>query len=309
MKAKTERVLAALNGTNHDRVPFAAWMHLGTQHLEPSESAWLHERFFRRFDLDLMKVMNDYPYPYPAGVEQVDSVEAMRRFEPLGSAPSAFAQQLEVIRLLRAQLGPDVIILDTVFNPFGVAQVMLKGSFDPLVASNPDDLEAFLAVLAESLHHYVAASLRAGASGIFYSVNGARVGALSEPHFERFVRELDHHVLSAGRSSTMNVCHAHGEMPRVRDLLDYPVQAFSWSHRTTSPSIRDFRTSSDACVIGGIDEHLTIVRRQPSEIRDDIVAAAQQAGRASFIVGPGCSLATETPVRLIDAARRAVDDL
>lgn len=309
MRAKTERVLAALSGTNHGRVPFAAWMHLGTQHLEPSESAWLHERFFRRFDLDLMKVMNDYPYPYPAGVEQVDGVDAMRRFEPLGSAPSAFDQQLEVIRLLRTQLGPDVIILDTVFNPFGVAQVMLKRSFDPLVASNPDDVADFLAVIAESSRNYVAASLGAGASGVFYSVNGARVGALSEPHFQRFVRELDQHVLSACHASTMNVCHAHGEEPRVRDLLDYPVHAFSWSHLTTTPSIDDVRTSSDACVIGGIDEHLTIVRRQPSEIRDDIVAAAQQAGRASFIVGPGCSLATETPVRLIDAARRAVDDL
>ena len=308
MEAKTQRVLAALNGNEADRVPFAAWMHLATQHLEPLETARLHERFFSTYDLDIMKVMNDYPYPQPPGVEQVDSVEAMRSFEPLGSTQTAFDQQLEVIRELRKRLGPDLIILDTVFNPFGVAQVLLKQSLDEMIELHRDDLIHLLRVLAESLHNYIFASLEAGASGIFYSVNGAKDSWLSDADLEQFVCSIDKYVLGACAESTMNVCHAHGDDPRLQALTDYPVHAFSWSHLTTTPSIRTFRGLSDACVIGGINEHITIIRRQPSDIRQDILMAVDEAGRDRFIIGPGCSLATETPVRLIKAARRTAED-
>lgn len=302
--AKTQRVLAALQGDDPDRVPFAAWMHFATQHLEPQETAGLHERFFQAYDLDLMKVMNDYPYPLPEGMDQVDGADAMRRFEPL-DAPVAFERQLDVIRELRRRLGSDLIILDTVFNPFGVAQVLLKRSFDDLKTRYPEEFRRLLQVIAESLHRYVRASLRAGASGIFYSVNGASASLLGPDEFEASVRELDRSILSAAADAAMNVCHAHGDDPRVLDLLDYPVHAFSWSHLATSPSIAAFRQRSDACVIGGIDERLTIVRKHPSDIRADILGAVRDAGRTRFIIGPGCSLASETPVRLIEAARFA----
>ena len=308
MEAKTRRVLAALNGHEADRVPIAAWMHLATQHLEPLETARLHERFFSTYDLDIMKVMNDYPYPQPPGIEQVDSVDTMRQFEPFGSSQTAFDQQLEVIRELRRRLGPDVIILDTVFNPFGVGQVLLKQSLDEMIESHPEELTSLLRVVAESLHNYIAASLDAGSSGIFYSVNGAMEGWLSDTQLKHYVCEMDKHVLAACAGATMNVCHAHGDAPRLHDLVDYPVHAFSWSHLTTTPSIHTFRKLSDACVIGGINEYITIIRRQPSQIRDEILMSMEEAGRDRFIIGPGCSLATETPVRLIKAARRTADE-
>ena len=103
----------------------------------------------------------------------------------------------------------------------------------------------------------------------------------------------------------MNVCHAHADEPRLADLVDYPVHASCWSHLTTTPSVSNFREVSRACVIGGINEQLTIIRSQPEQIRDDVLATVGEAGRAHCIVGPGCSLATETPANLIDAARRA----
>lgn len=305
MDVRTRRVLAALDGRTADRVPFMAWMHLATQHLDPLESARVHETFFVRYELDAMKVMNDYPYPLPAGIEQVDSPEAMRRFEPIVGTTTAHDDQLVVIRALRERLGPEVIILDTVFNPFGVAHVLLKQSLGAMIELHPADVQTLLDVIAESLRHYVRASLAAGSSGIFYSVNGATAALLPDEQFTAYVRSPDLHVLSACNGSTMNVCHAHGERPRLSDLLDYPVQAFSWSHLATTPTVSTFRTYSEACVIGGVDERLTIVRRQPSQIRSDVLATISEAGRNRCVVGPGCSLATETPVRLIDAARLA----
>jgi uroporphyrinogen decarboxylase len=304
---KTERVMAALQGGEADQLPFAAWMHLATQHLEPRETAEAHERFFRAFDLDLMKVMNDYPYPLPDGTRQVDSVEAVRRFTPL-DATRAFGRQLAVVGELRRRLGPELIILDTVFNAFGVAQVLLKRDFDDVRTRHPEDFRRLLQVIAESLDDYVRASLDAGASGIFFSVNGAAASLLGEDEFEAWVRAPDKAVLGAAAAAAMNVCHAHGDDPRLLDLLDYPVHAFSWSHLATAPSISAFREGSSACVIGGIDERSTIVRKHPSDIRADVERSVQEAGRSRFIVGPGCSLASETPTALIEAARLAARD-
>ena len=70
---KIERVLNALQGLEVDRPPFSFWYHFGLQHLPGSAHAQAEIEFFRSHDLDFVKVMNDYPYPLPAGLEVVDA--------------------------------------------------------------------------------------------------------------------------------------------------------------------------------------------------------------------------------------------
>ena len=63
------RVRAALAAEAVDRPPFTVWYHFGLQHLPPERVAEAHVEFADAYDLDWLKVMNDYGYPMPDGLE------------------------------------------------------------------------------------------------------------------------------------------------------------------------------------------------------------------------------------------------
>ena len=67
--SKIERVRAALSGAEVDRPPFSVWYHFGTQHAPAERTAQIHLEFFEAYKLDWLKVMNDYSYPMPRGIE------------------------------------------------------------------------------------------------------------------------------------------------------------------------------------------------------------------------------------------------
>ncbi|HVQ61161.1 MAG TPA: hypothetical protein VMS53_03675, partial [Burkholderiales bacterium] len=66
---KIERVVRALKGDETDRPPFSFWYHFGLQHMAGRKYAEAQVDFYRAFDVDFIKVMNDYPYPMPSGLD------------------------------------------------------------------------------------------------------------------------------------------------------------------------------------------------------------------------------------------------
>lgn len=75
--AKIERVYAAIAGQPVDYPPMTIWYHFGNQHSTAEVTARVHLEFFEHYDLDLLKVMNDYDYPNPAGLEGVATPEEL----------------------------------------------------------------------------------------------------------------------------------------------------------------------------------------------------------------------------------------
>jgi uroporphyrinogen decarboxylase len=80
---KIERVINSLRGEDVDRPPFSFWYHFGLQHCRGSAHAAAEIEFYRAYDLDFVKVMNDYPYPLPGGLEVVDAEDDWKRIEPI----------------------------------------------------------------------------------------------------------------------------------------------------------------------------------------------------------------------------------
>ena len=103
---RRERFLAAVDGRAVDRPPVVAWVHFLSDHLPGDETARLHLEFLRAYDWDVAKLMNDYRYPVPPGLELLDSAEAMRRFRPLSLDERSFAEQLRAIERLRREHAP-----------------------------------------------------------------------------------------------------------------------------------------------------------------------------------------------------------
>ncbi len=299
---RRERFLAAVEGHAVDRPPVTAWVHFLSDHLSGAETADLHAKFLRAYDWDVAKLMNDYRYPVPAGLELLDSPEAMRRFKPLSLDERAFAEQLRAIECLRRELGPDWPILDTLFDPY--QQVLRNVGFSQAaaVAAHRDAALEMIDAVADTLCRYVGAARAAGADGFFLSINGAiRSGfprGSDDATYRTFQRPFDLRLLEAAQA-TVRVLHVHGVGLDLDRVLDYPCEVFSVSDRLPgNPSLTELRRRTDRCLMGGIDE--TRVQERPlPDVRAEIDDAFAQAGRERFILAPGCTLPSFTPERTL----------
>lgn len=308
---KAERLRRVLAGGSADRVPFSIWFHFGTQHLPGHRTAAIQVDFFQAYDLDWLKVMSDYRYPMPAGVVEVDSVEKLRRFSRFGMDAPAFAEQLKCLREIRARLGDGVPFIETVFSPFGVARRTLRTYTERLWETYPSEFKNFLESVTETLQSYVKAVAETGAAGIFYSINGIGEDEMSQADFEEWVLPYDLAVLQTAEDLAragkfyFNVAHLHGVKLRWQFVFErYPAHAFNWSVHHSPPTPAEARRATRRALLVGIDE-VDLTGRTPSEVGAMVRQTIDAAGQEGLIVGPGCSVPTETPSDLIVAARDA----
>jgi uroporphyrinogen decarboxylase len=295
---KKERFSAAVNGADVDHPPCTAWVHFATDYLPGEEVARRHAAFVRAFDWDICKVMHDYRYPLPEGVETLTGPKDMLRFTPQPANSKNYVEQLKVIRALRADLGPDVPLVDTFFDPF--QQVMRKVGYGKarLVYENEREGLQMLEAVTETVCGYMQELKKAGCDGVLYSINGAIAPpgdrGIDDATFKTFLRPFDLRVLEA-MQGMVRILHVHGTHVDMRRVLDYPCEVFSVSDRLAgNPSLTQLRAMTDKCLMGGIDE-MRVHDRSLPELREEIQDAYKQAGKRKFILAPGCTSAPQTP--------------
>jgi len=76
---KIERVDRVLNGDEVDRPPVSLWYHFGIQHAGGRQFARITLDFFKYYDFDFLKVMNDYFYQPPQGLDAVKTKEDLKQ--------------------------------------------------------------------------------------------------------------------------------------------------------------------------------------------------------------------------------------
>ena len=304
---KIERVLSALQGKEVDRPPFSFWYHFGLQHLPGSAHAQAEIEFFRSYDLDFVKVMNDYPYPLPGDLEVVDAEDDWKRLEPVGSADSAWDEQLSAISIMADRIGKEALFIETIFSPWTTARRLARSSgLLTARAQYPEVVLAAMENIAESLANYARAAIARGAAGVFLSLGAATDTVMPAEEYAVWGRPFDLKILDAVRDAPFNVLHVHGTKIHFDTLLDYPVSAINWSHWTTAPSLKEGFEKSGKTVMGGINE-TTASHVSAPEIGEQVVNAIREIGPRKLIITPGCSIPTDTPVRNMRAVRTAVE--
>ena len=210
--SKIERVRAAVTGAEVDRPPFSVWYHFGLQHAPAERTAQTHVEFFEAYDLDWLKVMNDYSYPMPRGIETLSDARDLKRLLAFDVRQGPLGEQLETIRLIGQSLRGKALVVDTIFNAWNtLKRNVLKEAMTPLMEEHPAELEAALGVVNDNLIRYAIASLHGGASGIFYSVP-ATPESLTPEQYEQFMRPFDMAFLEAIRPfGELHILHAHGK--------------------------------------------------------------------------------------------------
>jgi uroporphyrinogen decarboxylase len=302
---KIERVQATLAGQPVDRPPFAIWYHFGNQHASPEWTAQAHLDFFEHYDLDLLKVMNDYDYPMPEGLEVMATPADLQRLEPLDLAKTPLGSQLKALEKIAAAVRGKALFVDTVFNAWNtLRRNLVKEAMDGLMREHPEALEAALQVVNDNLIRYALASLERGAAGIFLSVP-ATAESLTREQYARFMRPFDLKLLNAIRGKgACHILHAHGEKLYLDQLLDYPVQVLSWADLNGGPTIAEVRKRTALTLMAGID-HVKFPYVSARVHREQVRTSLAQAGPTRFILAPGCSVATYSFPPLIRAARDA----
>jgi uroporphyrinogen decarboxylase len=308
------RVHAALKGEPVDRVPFCFW-----HHFQPAGSgermADLTLEFFQhKFNLDIIKIMPDLPYPHPDEPLQ-DAIQA--RFLPrLTLDIPAFHEQLVCIQKLRTQLGSDYPLLLTLFSPLTyIFQFMGKERAIAELRKNPLPIEEGLGTIAANLRKLMQAAIEAGASGIFFSCMGATSTDLTREEYENFGRIFDLEALVGAQEGWLNTIHIHAEPSQINDQIyfdlftDYPASVISWSDRLTGPSLSEALAMTDKCLMGGLSEHGPLTKGSETEIENEIMGAVTQTKGRRLILANGCSIPNDTPEETLHIARRLVENL
>ncbi|GCE25517.1 uroporphyrinogen decarboxylase [Dictyobacter alpinus] len=314
-----ERVRAALRGETVDRVPFCFWHHFRPQGSGKQLAAATFEFFKTKYELDIVKIMPDLPYPEP--VEGIQEVEQLRFLPRLELETPAFQEQLLCIRLLRQQLGPDYPLILTLFSPltylfnFMGADFTGKNLILAGARSNPAPIEKGLAIVADNLQRLMQAAIAAGASGIFFSCMGATNADFSREEYLRFGRPYDLEALKGAQAGWLNIVHIHADPSQIEDQVyfdlftDYPVQVLSWSDRLTGPSLGEALELTDKCLMGGLWERGPLTHGSETEIENEMLGAIMQTKGHRLILANGCSIPDDVSERPLQIARRLLDQL
>jgi len=304
---KIERVVNALRGEDVDRPPFGFWYHFGLQHLRGGAHAEAELEFYRAHDLDFVKVMNDYPYPLPDGLDVVDSEDDWKRLEPVKASDPAWDEQLLALSKISAKIGKEALFIETIFSPWTTARRLARSSGLPAARRHfPETTLAAMDNISTSLANYAREAVDRGAAGIFLSLGAATDTVMSAEEYNVWGRPFDLKILDAVREAPFNVLHIHGTRIHFDSLLDYPVSAINWSHNTTAPTLKEGLVKSGKTVMGGINE-TTASHVSAPEIFQQVVDTMQEIGSRHLIVTPGCSIPTDTPVRNMSAVKTAVE--
>ena len=300
---KIERVRAALAGAPVDHPPLTLWYHFGLQHAPADRTVQAHLDFFEAYDFDWLKVMNDYSYPMPDGIETLDSAADLARVVTLDVKRTPLAAQLDVIERLAKALRGRALVVDTMFSAWNtLKRNVVKGAMGVFMREHADALDRALGAVNRTLIDYAHAAFDRGAAGIFLSVP-ATSESLTREQFERFMRPHDLALLNAvdGRDE-MTVLHAHGNDLFLDRLLDYPVRALSWADRDSGPSLATVRSKTTLPLMGGLT-HTNFAYASASTLRAQVREAIAATGGRGLFLAPGCAIPTYSFPELIRAVR------
>jgi uroporphyrinogen decarboxylase len=303
--SKVDRVLAALRGAPMDRTPISFWYHFHLEDQPPAVFAAAELAFYRKYDVDWLKVMHDYPFGGPELLGSVQSPADWRRLRPVAPRSGGFAKQADALKRIGDGLAGEAMFVDTIFDPWSTAQKLCGGTAVEHLIADREALREGLRIIAESLAGYVPVALEAGVSGIYLATAGASADLMSADDYLDVVEPADLTILTATKSAPFNILHIHGAHIHFRELTDYPVHGLSWSFGITSPTIAEARAMYSGCIITGIDE-TRIAQMSIPEIKVQVQSAVRDAGGLGIIVASGCAVPTDTPKAKLKAARAAV---
>jgi len=321
-----QRLEACIAGEKLDRPPVALWRHFPEDDQNPVRLAAASLAFQQNYDFDFLKVTPASSFSTKGwGIQDVwkGNTEGTREYtrrviqhpgdwlklKVLDPTQGSLGRQLQCLTLINDAINPQTPFIQTVFSPLSQAKYLV-GQEQLLVHLRryPDAVHAGLQTITETTRRFVELALNTGIAGIFYAVQFAQYGLLSEVEYAAFGRVYDLQVLENARDAWLNVLHLHGMDVMFDQFTDYPVQVINWHDRETKPSLTEAKTRFPGVLCGGLRQWDTMVVGSPDDVTAEACDAVNATSGQRFILGTGCVSHIITPHGNLLAALKAVEN-
>jgi uroporphyrinogen decarboxylase len=324
MTTHKERIQACLNNESLDRTPIALWRHFPVDDQDPKSLAEATLQFQQTYDFDFVKVTPASSFcvkDWGVDDEWIGDTEGTRRYtkkiihDPrdwvtlpvLDPTAPHLAGQLDCLRSIRAGLGTETPLLQTIFSP--LAQAKNLADSETLIVHlrlYPEAVMKGLVTIAETTRRFVEACLDAGVDGIFYAIQHAQASLLTLEEYKSFGLPHDLKALEPTQGLWCNLLHLHGHEVyfSLVDSLHFPI--VNWHDRETFPSLAEAQSQFSGIVCGGMRQD-TLVYENQAEVQKEASDAIQQTGGKQFILGTGCVVPIIASHGNILAARKSVE--
>lgn len=295
---KVDMVRSVFDGNASHGAPVTAYYHFGQQYLSGDVHAKLELEFYNCFKPDILKVMNDYSFPYPDGVSDFRHPEDIRQYAHSKGHLHPYPEQLKALSMIDEEIGDEVIVWDTAFNPwFTIRRNLLCMKLHDYMEEHKALLHDLLDIVTTSITNHLIDSLKHGAKGILYSVPASEE-FITREHFREFAMPYDLKVINEVMKHTdMFVLHLHGggETYYEEVFEHYPFHGLSWADRTTNLSLQDARKRTDKVLMGGINHKDNFNYRPFDDLEAEMQEALEAMKGTPFILSPGCVLQPQCP--------------
>lgn len=304
---KKERVYAAIHFQETDEIPYSFWSHLPGIDLDATQLAHATYDFYKTYDLDFIKTMNngmyaiedfgceiDYSEIEKGGVAKivytpVQAPEDWSKVQPCSIHEGSLARELDSLKqLLELVKGENVPVIFTVFSPITIADKLCgKKVLDHIRAGYGEEVKRALSVIAETTAQLAAEAIRLGADGVFFASQMSVYDVMDTEVYLEYGKPYDIQVLEAAKDGWMNTLHAHGSNIMFDVLRDYPVHVFNWHAWETLPAIDEAQQLTGKCLMGGLNR-TDITSCDRNAIRHQIFDCKRLTGGRGLILTPGC---------------------
>jgi len=308
---KKERIDAILAGKEPDRLPFSFWYHFGNQFTTGEAYADTIIEFYKFFDLDLLKVMNDYHYPYPEGYDVVKDAEGLKKVGYVKPTDDTIVEQTKAIKKIADAVGDEVYIIDTLFDPWQQIVRHVCGEYQyGLTKTCEKEMLDALDRLCEFDIEYTKAAVEAGASGVFLAIQGSdELVPGGYETYEKFIKPQAIKILNAIKDvSKFNILHICGQAIYTEGIEDFPVDVISFADRSAdNPSLQEVKDWTGKVVMGGMDQ-LKVSRASLDALKENADTMIEECGKSHAIGAIGCSIPCENDTTVLQKMVRHIQN-
>ena len=322
---KHERIAAAIRGEAVDRVPYSLWSHLPMIDLDPVENAEKTYEFYKTYDVDILKTMNngmysiedfgatvDYSDIPKGGVAKITSTpvenpEDWEKVKPVSLHEGALLREQTYLKLLLKKTNGEVPVVFTVFSPLTTANKLCPHMKEHIAAGHGDKVKTALKAITETTCGLVQRVIELGADGIFFATQLSSYDIVEESFYKEYGMPYDLAVLSASQG-WCNVLHAHGKNIMFPLLRKYPVQVFNWHAWESLPDIHEAQVMTGKCIMAGL-ERMDITDGHKNEIEYQIYETLRQTKGKSVILSPGCVIRYPLDTEMLAFVRKAKEEI
>jgi len=325
---RKERIIAAINKEEVDRLPFSMWYHLPHVDQDPVQLAEMQAQLARCYDLDFIKMMpfgNYCAHDFGLSVTfyctetqpaferkfAIENAKQWTEIEPLPGYFGTYGKQVLFAKQLKKELkGEEIPYVQTIFSPLTTAKKLAGPRVFKDMKTHPVYLHQALSAITETTINFIKLNIDSGVSGFFFATQCANREWVSEEEYDEFGVKYDIEVINSYKDITfMNIVHIHGDNIMFEKVARYPCNCINWHDRWVKPDMAEARKLSDKCFLGGINEKWWLPNAKPEDIRTHIKEVVSAAGRKGLMIGPGCVARLDTPKINFYAARVAIEGL